>query len=259
MAIIQVKEAKKVWQKIAKYTSPHDFSFELEIHKKLLNIFHVGDFYYYIFNCSNAQMELVSDSMTKVLGYHNDFFTVGNMMNSIHPEDLTYFLEFESRVTEFFTTLPPEKVMKYKVSYDYRMKRADGRYIRVLHQAATIQSNEDGAVLRVLGIHTNISRLKKDNGSSLSFIGLEGEPNYENVMEGFTTTSKKNILLTIREKEVLRYLLEGKTTPQIAGLLFISPMTVSTHRKNILRKTDTNSTRELTVRAIQENWYHPMI
>ncbi len=43
-------------------------------------------------------------------------------------------------------------------------------------------------------------------------------------------------LLTAREKEVLALIAEGYTNGQIAGKLFISPLTVDSHRKNLLAK-----------------------
>lgn len=43
-------------------------------------------------------------------------------------------------------------------------------------------------------------------------------------------------LLTAREKEVLAFIAEGCTNTQIAEKLFISPLTVDSHRKNLLAK-----------------------
>lgn len=43
-------------------------------------------------------------------------------------------------------------------------------------------------------------------------------------------------LLTAREKEVLALIAEGYTNGQIAEKLFISPLTVDSHRKNLLAK-----------------------
>ena len=254
MGNIIASEAKNAWKEIAKHTAVNDFSFELEIHKKLLNIFHIGAFYYYIFNCSTAQIEFVSGSMSQILGYQEEDFNVDNMLSLIHPSDISYFLDFEKKVTLFFTNLPQDKVMKYKVSYDYRIKRSDGQFVRLLHQATTIQSDKNGAVIRVLGVHTDITNLKKENGSTLSFIGLEGEPNFEGVGIGFDRNYAKKVLLSKREKQILIHLAKGLTSKEISNILFISKFTVDRHRKNMLRKTNTSSTIELTVRSIMENW-----
>ena len=56
---------------------------------------------------------------------------------------------------------------------------------------------------------------------------------------------KKQYSLTDREIEIIELLLEGKSSQQIAGQLFISRHTVDTHRRNILEKTNIASTAEL--------------
>ncbi|TDO19992.1 LuxR C-terminal-related transcriptional regulator [Pedobacter duraquae] len=255
MPILKFDEAKKIWHKIARNTSDVTFSFELEIHKQLINIFHVGDFYYYIFNCATASMELVSDNLSKILGLDDgESFTIETLLTLIHPEDLPYFLKFEHKVTEFFNTLPPEKVLKYKVSYDYRIKHKSGHYVRILQQVVTIQSDDTGAVIRVLGVHTDISHLKKTNGSTLSFIGLQGEPSYKDLLTGETIPISGKSVFTKKEKEIMKLLMEGKTSNEIAELLFISKLTVDVHRKNMLRKTNSDSVVDLTVKCLQENW-----
>jgi len=52
-------------------------------------------------------------------------------------------------------------------------------------------------------------------------------------------------ILSDREKSVLHYVLEGKTSDEIAGQLFISVNTVHTHRRNILKKTGAKSVIDL--------------
>ncbi|RYE52838.1 MAG: hypothetical protein EOP48_15630, partial [Sphingobacteriales bacterium] len=195
-----------------------------------------------------------SESMCSILGHEKSYFTVDNLPDMIHPDDFPYFIGFEARVTDFFTKLPVDQVMSYKVSYDYRMRKANGNYLRILHQVTTIQSDSNGAVLRVLGVHTDITNLKKENGSTLSFIGLDGLPSYEDVNTELLTNNRPDFTLSRREREVLQHLLHGKTSSQIAASMFISKETVDRHRKNMLKKTHSKSTAELSVRSIQENW-----
>jgi DNA-binding NarL/FixJ family response regulator len=50
------------------------------------------------------------------------------------------------------------------------------------------------------------------------------------------------LVLTDREVEVLRLIMKEKSSKEIAQDLFISERTVETHRKNMIRKTNSNST-----------------
>jgi DNA-binding NarL/FixJ family response regulator len=57
--------------------------------------------------------------------------------------------------------------------------------------------------------------------------------------------------LTKREKEILQLISEGFTNHQIAEKLFISPLTVDSHRKNLLTKLNVNNTASLIKLAVQ--------
>jgi DNA-binding NarL/FixJ family response regulator len=59
-------------------------------------------------------------------------------------------------------------------------------------------------------------------------------------------------ILTQREREVLQLLSEGKTTKEIASLLFVSVKTIETHRMQIMKKLRIYSVAELTKYAIRE-------
>ncbi|MDQ1090000.1 DNA-binding CsgD family transcriptional regulator [Siphonobacter sp. SORGH_AS 1065] len=248
-------EARKFWKKATRYQDATDINleFELTLHKKLLNIFHVGPYFYFIFNLTNGEIEYVSDSVTQVLGCNPEEFGVKHTLSHIHPEDLTVFLNFENTAVEFFSQLSPEKVLRYKVSYDYRIRRTDGEYIRILHQLVAIQTGENGSVLRTLGIHTDISEFKTDCKPILSFIDLDNKESFINVKPQTTFTPSK-ATLTPREKEILKALIDGYPSKQIAGLFNITKETVDRHRKNMLAKTGVKSSAELVGKAIREGW-----
>ena len=250
--IIQYDEIKKIWQQVSRQASAQELSFELEVHKRLLNIFQVGEQYYYIFNLATAQIEMVSDSVTAVLGLEaKTDFTTDYVLQHIHPDDLYAFGAFERRATDFFEQLPPAKIFKYKVRYDYRLMRQDGRYIRILQQVVPIQADDNGILIRTMGVHTNISHLKKDTKMTLSLIGLDGEPDYPNLLTMQPALSVANWPFTKQEKAILLQLLEGKTSRQIATDLNISKLTVDTHRRNMLQKANVRSTAELTLKYLQ--------
>lgn len=58
--------------------------------------------------------------------------------------------------------------------------------------------------------------------------------------------------LTGREREVLQLLAEGKSRKEIADMLYLSPRTVETHRRQIMDKLNLRTNAELTKFAIRE-------
>ena len=57
--------------------------------------------------------------------------------------------------------------------------------------------------------------------------------------------------LTRREKEILLLIAQGLTSQEMADRLFLSALTVETHRRNLLAKFDVNNTAALMRRAAQ--------
>ncbi|MFM9838670.1 MAG: response regulator [Cyclobacteriaceae bacterium] len=77
----------------------------------------------------------------------------------------------------------------------------------------------------------------------------------EKVLEQFQNVKQTNEdapLVTRREKEILQLLADGLKGPQIAEKLFLSPLTIETHRKNLLRKFNANSV-QLLLKIAREN------
>ncbi|MFP9098646.1 LuxR C-terminal-related transcriptional regulator [Flavobacterium sp. RHBU_24] len=253
MDIVHYNEARKIWQRIARTDQNIEMPTDAELHARFLNIFQVGSYYHYIFNCITGTIESVSDNVHEVLGYKPDEFSVELLLHNMHPDDLPYFMNFEHEVVNFFAKLKPEDVFKYKVRYDYRVKTAGGNYIRLLQQVITIQSDDNGAVLRTMGVHTDITYLKAEGVPQLSFIGSDGAPSYHNVAVHKVYEPTKEIL-TRREKQVLSYMVQGYKSKEIADIISISKQTVVTHRRNMLNKTGSASAAELVMKALREGW-----
>jgi DNA-binding NarL/FixJ family response regulator len=60
--------------------------------------------------------------------------------------------------------------------------------------------------------------------------------------------------LTVREREIIKLIAEGKSSKEIGALLFISSRTVQHHRANIMRKLNVKKTADLVIYAIQKGY-----
>jgi DNA-binding NarL/FixJ family response regulator len=54
-----------------------------------------------------------------------------------------------------------------------------------------------------------------------------------------------NIIITKREKEILTLIKSGKTNKEIGEVLFLSELTIKSHRQNMMRKFDAKNVAEL--------------
>lgn len=85
-------------------------------------------------------------------------------------------------------------------------------------------------------------------------IVTKGETFFDDAITTLDTTSKEEIILSSREKEILRLIGEGKTSQEIADQLFIGKSTVDTHRKNILKKMNIHGKTDLIRFAVERKY-----
>jgi DNA-binding CsgD family transcriptional regulator len=246
-------EASKILKRLSDSEGDVDelLRFELEFYKKLLVFFQIGESCYLIFNFQKAGFDFVGGDVGAVLGYEKEEVTPDLLTENVHPEERTWLLNAQATASQFIWGVPPDRQMKYKMRFDYRIRKKDGHYVRVMQQAVVILNNSTGKVLKTLIMLTDISHLKRTGSPVLSYVGIEGEPSFLNV-DVKRLFPEKDSLLSKREKEVLFHLAEGMLTKEIANLLYISKHTVDNHRKNLLRKLEVANTGELVSKAIKE-------
>jgi DNA-binding CsgD family transcriptional regulator len=246
-------EFNKIMKWLGTDSIPSQLKFDADFYKKFFSFFLLGDSYCFIINHHTLKMEYVSEEIEAVLGYLRSEFDIGFMNDQIHPDDRSWFLAIGSSLIEFFSRLPIDKVMKYKVRYDIRFRKKNGEYARVLYQGVILEHDQNGRFLRSLSVHSDISYLKQEGKPVLSFIGMDGEPSYFDVAsKNIFIQSKEE--LTRRERQVLLLLIQGKLSKEISQVLKISKQTVDTHRKNMLHKKQLNNTGELVGKAIRYGW-----
>ena len=103
--------------------------------------------------------------------------------------------------------------------------------------------------------------LKEDAGSELIRAlqtvrngGKYLSPLLASVLTSLAVEQEKTEVLTMREREVLKLLAEGKRTKEIAAALYISPHTVRRHRANIMEKLDIQNLADLVKYAISQSY-----
>ncbi|MEW7277878.1 response regulator transcription factor [Aquimarina sp. 2201CG1-2-11] len=118
--------------------------------------------------------------------------------------------------------------------------------------------DQDGAVSEMLNAGVSGYILKNSSLSVLlSAIRIvhKGENFYDpNVLSEKPKTNKLKGKLTNRQMEILKLIVEGKSNPEIAEILFIERTTVETHRKNMVRKLGLSGSGELLRYGLQKRY-----
>ena len=223
------------------------------MYESLAHIFCPGPFYFYVFNFAEKKIEYLHPTVEDVLGYSADELDFESIANLIHPIDIIHMQQCESKAGEFFHVfLDGPNIKKYKVNYCIRIQRKDGEYITILHQAVALELDPRHKILRSLGVHANIDHIVKVPNKFVSFVGLGKLRSYmqlDPTLNGFE--NQKGRTLTKRQLQVLGYLAEGYTVPEIAEILVISKDTVRTHRNNIRVKLECRNSAHVVSKAIR--------
>jgi len=126
-------------------------------------------------------------------------------------------------------------------------QHSDKRYVQQMLGAGASgyllkDSLFDDLIEAIKSVHANKGYISKN----IAHIVIDGYMRKDSGEE-----DKAEVVLTNREREVLQLLAEGKTSREIAAVLYISHKTVENHRKRIMNKLDLHNIAELTKYAIR--------
>lgn len=107
-----------------------------------------------------------------------------------------------------------------------------------------MENGADGYILKNSESDEILEAVKEINAGN-KFLAVEVE-------EILKKKNEEEMILTRREKEVLNLIAEGLTNQEIAEKLFISPLTVDSHRKNLITKLGARNTASLIKLAVEK-------
>ena len=70
-----------------------------------------------------------------------------------------------------------------------------------------------------------------------------------------STNIQGEVRLTKREKEILKYIARGLSTPEIAKKVSRAESTINSHRKHLIEKTGVKNSKELIIYARDNGYY----
>jgi DNA-binding NarL/FixJ family response regulator len=123
-----------------------------------------------------------------------------------------------------------------------------------LHQAIT--AGADGYLLKDdanIDLFSAIEKIRDGKNYISPRLSDELTTDWAKIRQGDIAPSELEPL-TLREREVLKLIAEGKSSKEIADLLFISPRTAERHRANIMEKLNLKKTADLVKYAIQKGY-----
>lgn len=214
-----------------------------------LSFFHKNS-YFFIIDFQTMFYVHVSKGVFHILGYKPEpFYKYGldYAFQCIRPEILDPLKKIHEKLFGYFFQTPVEERLKLKFSFNLHVNHADGRILNILQQTIFTQITINGDPLTDFSTVTDITGFQKENALKLTIHKLNEEQIFEEVYQYEVPVFIRYSLdgWTKRELELLNLLSQKLSSKEIAEKLFISPNTVDTHRRNMLRKANCKNTTEL--------------
>ncbi len=202
----------------------------------------------YILDYRTQKYLFLSENVQIVLGFTRDeFITMGQglLLERIHPDDMAAISsKVFRRFMEYSRGLTEKELRNTKFSMNYRTKRKDGSYAQLLQQYYIIAWDKERNPLITLGLCTDITAYKTDSKVVFSVSNYNDKNGLKLATFSESTVSKR-LNITRREYDVLKSIMDGLNSRQIAEKLIISQYTVRAHRRNLLDKTKCRNVAEL--------------
>lgn len=162
----------------------------------------------------------------------------------IHPEDLVDKRLLEYEFFKSMDTMSQERKREYIAKCRFRMRDKDGVYRMVDNTTQLIYLSPSGKIWLIMCTYSLSGNQPDGNGISPSIVNTRtGE------VEALSFGSRREEILSPREKEVLTLIKSGYPSKQIADILGISIHTVSRHRQNIIEKLSVGNSIEAVTAA----------
>jgi hypothetical protein len=193
----------------------------------------INDQFLYIGALTKMEIIFVSKRSAQMMGIKPKDLHLDVFFQACHPDDLTRASLGRVRLFKMGHNVSVAKAGYSLMSSNYRMRNAQGNYTNLLMQLYVLYRKLPYESTFLIKIHTNIDWCKKlkygyhfYTGNDLSYFRY---PDEELLMMGVPFSN--------RELKIIQLIESGLNSYQIAEKTFLSPQTVYTHRRNILKKS----------------------
>jgi hypothetical protein len=200
---------------------------------ELENMMEINDQFLYIGALTKMQIIYTSKRSAQMIGITPQDLRPNHFIEASHPDDIMRGSLGRVRLFKMAHNVSIAKGGYALMSSNYRIRNAQGNYSNLLMQFYVVYKHLPYESTFVIKVHTNIDWCKKlkygyhfYTGNDLSYFRY---PDEKLLMVGVPFSN--------RELEIIHLIESGLNSYQIAEKIFLSPQTVYTHRRNILKKS----------------------
>ncbi|OZV69936.1 LuxR C-terminal-related transcriptional regulator [Winogradskyella aurantia] len=204
--------------------------------------------FFCITNTQDLNFEYISKNMHACLGLDRHELKSKGMRffwSRMHPEDIEMWLKALNDLMNYtLSSIAVEDRNNMTYTWNYRLRNGNDDYVNIVQNTTPLEFDKDNKPIIGLAHYTV---LHHEIPTQVCATAKLLNDNKEYVTKFFNNYSQKLLTdgISNRERDIIRLLVLNKSSKEIAEKLSISPNTVDTHRRNILKKLNISSTGEL--------------
>ena len=199
------------------------------------------------FDYRNLSLGFFTGNVEEISGYPESMFRSKGMETSftmIHPDDREELFKFQKIVFETFHQLSLSEKHRFEFSYTTRWVHYKTQEVFwMMGRVKPYLIDSAGNFAMDLHIIVKLQTQPKTKGYDWNYSYVKDDGT--RIFVSKNSPENRTISLTKKEKEIVKLILEGLESKEISAKLNISFNTVSTHRKNILRKLGARNVGEM--------------
>lgn len=199
------------------------------------------------FDYRNLSLGFFTGNIEELTGYPASMFKSKGMETSftmIHPDDREELFRFQKIVLDAFHQLSITERHRFEFSYTTRwVHRTTQEVFWMMGRVKPYLIDSAGNFAMDLHIIVKLHTTPKTKNYDWNYSYVKDDGT--RIFVSKNSPSNREISLTKKEKEIVSLILDGLGSKEISEKLNISFNTVSTHRKNILRKLGAKNLGEM--------------
>ncbi|NJB37983.1 helix-turn-helix transcriptional regulator [Croceivirga sp. JEA036] len=151
----------------------------------------------------------------------------------VPKEDLNLLLKINQIGFDKYLQIPIENRLNYTICYDFKLINSENKTTLINHKLIPLFLTKDGKVWKAICLVTLSTSTQSGN---IKVFNEKGQLTFKYNLNENYWINVKPIVLSEREKEIIRLSVKGFKVNEIASALFISSNTVKFHKKQLFEK-----------------------
>ncbi len=199
--------------------------------------------FFYIGDLLRIKILFTSSGSNQLMGINPEEFDLSTFISRTHPEEQIRYGLARTKLIKMGQDIFMNPKENMVLSTQFKKDNGSGDFVNILFQGYVFYSEIPYKTVFLILVMTDLTKFKLSKNGYHYYVGS----NLDFFRYPDAELLKIGNIFSDREFEILKLIAKGLDSEQIAQKLFLSVNTVNTHRRNILKKTNNQTTHDLVI------------